>query len=114
MTDTITLPRAVVEQALEGLQSCSAVTHWPALVPSIQALRAALDQHQHESNSDKHLQEKTDHLSTTRSSVPPGWKLVGWWHRVEDTDECDFFYADAINGDCPSCHPCYADIGGEA
>ena len=118
MTDTITLPRSVVEQALATLRM-----YEPSVVKfgltfkhgqdAIAAISAALEQHQHESNSDKHLQEKTDHLSTTRSSVPPGWKLVGWWHQVEDPDECDFFYADAINGDCPSCHPCYADIGGE-
>lgn len=118
MTDNITLPRSVVEQALEALNASMPHNNdmdedWPSHIAARRALRAALEQHQHESNSDNHLQEKTDHLSTTRSSVPPGWKLVGWWHQVEDPDECDFFYADAINGDCPSCHPCYADIGGE-
>lgn len=32
---------------------------------------------------------------------------VGYWHQAEDPDECDFYFADAINGDCPDCQPCY-------
>jgi hypothetical protein len=34
--------REAVQQALEALESCSGVPHWPALQPTITALRAAL------------------------------------------------------------------------
>ena len=34
--------REAVQQALEALESCSGVPHWPALQPTIAALRAAL------------------------------------------------------------------------
>lgn len=44
MTDNITMSRSVVERALKDLQSCSSVTHWPALAPTVDALRAALEQ----------------------------------------------------------------------
>ena len=96
MTDTITLPRSVVEQALEALGENGMPFHDYQVMA---AFRAALAAPQPDAG--------------IPASVPDGWKLVGWWHQVEDPDECDFFYADAINGDCPSCHPCYADIGGE-
>ncbi len=36
--------REAVQQALEALESCSGVPHWPALQPTITALRAALEQ----------------------------------------------------------------------
>lgn len=38
--------RAAAQQALEALKSCSGVPHWPALQPTIDALRAALAQEQ--------------------------------------------------------------------
>jgi hypothetical protein len=49
-----------------------------------------------------------------QSEAPKGWKLVGYWHQAEDPDECDFFLADAINGDCPDCHPCYIPVDDQA
>lgn len=93
MTDKILIDRSVLEQALDAFDVCKTEStgytpHRRLRNAAITALRAALDK--------------------------PACKLVGWWHDVEDSDECDFFYVDAINGDCPSCHPCYADIGGEA
>jgi hypothetical protein len=33
-----------MKQALEALKSCSGVPHWPALQPSITAIRAAIEQ----------------------------------------------------------------------
>ena len=36
--------REAAQQALEALESCSGVPHWPALQPTITALRAALEQ----------------------------------------------------------------------
>jgi hypothetical protein len=36
--------RTAAQQALEALKSCSGVPHWPALQPTITALRAALEQ----------------------------------------------------------------------
>jgi hypothetical protein len=36
--------RAAAQQALEALKSCSGVPHWPALQPTITALKAALAQ----------------------------------------------------------------------
>lgn len=38
-------------------------------------------------------------------------KLIGYYHKAPSGDPCedDFFFADAINGDCPNCHPCYID-----
>ena len=36
--------RKAAQQALEALESCSGVPHWPALQPTITALRAALAQ----------------------------------------------------------------------
>ena len=36
--------RTAAQQALEALKSCSGVPHWPALQPTIAALRAALAQ----------------------------------------------------------------------
>ena len=36
--------RTAAQQALEALKSCSGVPHWPALQPTILALRAALAQ----------------------------------------------------------------------
>ena len=84
----ILIDRAIVEQALETLNAQHIEWFMSKRVQAIEVLRSALDK--------------------------PDCKLVGWWHDVEDPDECDFFYADAINGDCPSCHPCCAAIGGEA
>lgn len=42
---------------------------------------------------------------------PIGWKLIGYYHKASSGDalEDDFFFSDAINGDCPDCHPCYID-----
>jgi hypothetical protein len=34
----------VMKQALDALQSCSSVPHWPALQPTITALRIAIEQ----------------------------------------------------------------------
>jgi hypothetical protein len=38
-------------------------------------------------------------------------QLVGYYHKAPsgDPDEDDMFFADAINGDCPNCHPLYMD-----
>lgn len=43
--------------------------------------------------------------------APKDMKLVGYYHKAPSGDphEDDFFFADAINGDCPHCHPCYMD-----
>ncbi|MFM2007589.1 MAG: hypothetical protein RLZZ09_3244 [Pseudomonadota bacterium] len=40
----MTTLREAAQQALEALESCSGVPHWPALQPTITALRAALEQ----------------------------------------------------------------------
>ncbi len=40
--------REAAQQALEALESCSAVPHWPALQPTITALRDALAQEEQE------------------------------------------------------------------
>jgi hypothetical protein len=40
----MTTLREAAQQALEALKSCSGVPHWPALQPTITALRAALEQ----------------------------------------------------------------------
>ena len=42
MTDTITLPRATVQQALEALEGIHRVGEYPRLQPAITALRVAL------------------------------------------------------------------------
>ena len=63
MTDTVTLPRSVVEQALEHL-TC------PVDEPVREAFRAALEQPQ-------------DHPEQHLDMVPEGWKLVP----VEPTDD---------------------------
>jgi hypothetical protein len=44
----MTTLREAAQQALEALKSCSAVPHWPALQPTITALRDALAQQEQE------------------------------------------------------------------
>jgi hypothetical protein len=44
----MTTLRTAAQQALEALKSCSAVPHWPALQPTITALRDALAQEEQE------------------------------------------------------------------
>lgn len=71
MTDTITLPRSVVEQALEAMDDMASDSRLLSMVPSrVQgfdaardALRAALEQLQ-------------DHVEQHLKMVPFGWKLV--------------------------------------
>ncbi len=50
---TVTVPRAVLEQVLEALQSCSGVPHWTSLQPTITALRAALAQQEQEQEQEQ-------------------------------------------------------------
>jgi len=40
----ITIDKAVLEQALDALEGCMGLPHWPSLLPSINALREALAQ----------------------------------------------------------------------
>jgi hypothetical protein len=44
----MTTLREAAQQALEALKSCSGVPHWPALQPTITALRKALAQREQE------------------------------------------------------------------
>jgi uncharacterized protein with NRDE domain len=44
----MTTLREAAQQALEAMKSCSAVPHWPALQPTITALRDALAQEEQE------------------------------------------------------------------
>ena len=101
MTDTITLPRSVVEQALEDLEMTINYVQSPTrredMRDSIEALRAALEQPQ-----DLHEQ----HLDM----VPAGWKLVPvepadsqiraaqdtWWHACNCETYWDQIYAAMI------------------
>jgi hypothetical protein len=56
------------------------------------------------------ISEKQDITSDVlRAVIEKAWHLVGYYHKAETADECDFYFLDAINGDCPDCHPCYAD-----
>ena len=52
---------------------------------------------------------KTDTLEADAPAIPKTWHLVGYYHKAESADECDFYFKDVINDDCPDCHPCYAD-----
>ena len=92
---TITLPRYMIERAIKGLLDVDKHFYGESEVVARMLAR-----------------EMAKPDTGNPVSVPEGWQLVGWWHQVEDPDECDFFFADAINGDCPHCFPCYADIGG--
>lgn len=96
--------REAAQQALDALQHCL-TAEWvqscdgiwtqdltPA-VKAVTALRHALESEQRDER------EGWD-----------GMTLVGYWHQADDPDECDFYYADAINGDCPQCSPCYTKI----
>ena len=76
----ITIDRAVLQQALEDLQSCSTVTHWPELVPTVDALRAALEQPQVEQEpigeaQDWNSSQKYTHCIWDARVVPVGTKL---------------------------------------
>ena len=53
--------------------------------------------------------EAADMLEADAPAVPKTWHLVGYYHKAESADECDFYFKDVINDDCPDCHPCYAD-----
>ena len=68
MTDTVTLPRSVVEQALEALNASKPhnsdiAEDWSSHIAARRALRAALEQPQ-------------DHPEQHLDMVPEGWKLV--------------------------------------
>ena len=65
MTDTITLPRSVVEQALEAFSVATTplARDRQKVLLAIEALHAALDQPQ-------------DHTEQNLNMVPAGWKLV--------------------------------------
>ena len=53
--------------------------------------------------------EAADMLEADAPAIPKTWHLVGYYHKAESADECDFYFKDVINDDCPDCHPCYAD-----
>ena len=55
------------------------------------------------------INEAADMLEADAPAIPKTWHLVGYYHKAESADECDFYFKDVINDDCPDCHPCYAD-----
>ena len=97
MTDTITLPRSVVEQALEALNP-TASGNWTSTIAlnaeaAIHALRAALEQ--------------PNHIAQHLNMVPEGWRPVPveptdsqiraaqdtWWHACNSEMYWDQIYA---------------------
>ena len=98
MNDTITLPRSVVEQALEALNASMPHNNdmeedWPSHIAARRALRAALKQPQ-----------------VNSPEIPEGWKLVPvepadsqiraaqdtWWHACNCETYWDQIYAAMI------------------
>ena len=55
------------------------------------------------------MAQAADMLEADAPAIPKTWHLVGYYHKAESADECDFYFKDVINDDCPDCHPCYAD-----
>ena len=55
------------------------------------------------------MEQAADMLEADAPAIPKTWHLVGYYHKAESADECDFYFKDVINDDCPDCHPCYAD-----
>ena len=101
-TDTITLPRSVVEQALEALNASMPHNNnmdqdWPSHIAARRTLRAALEQPQ-------------DHPEQHLDMVPAGWKAVPvqptdfqiraaqytWWHACNCETYWDQIYAAMI------------------
>ena len=57
----MTTLREAAQQALEALESCAGVPHWPALQPTITALRVALAQEEQErANISQNLKSRLD------------------------------------------------------
>ena len=84
MTDNITMPRSVVERALEALYTSMPHNNdmdedWPSHIAARRALRAALEQ--------------PNHIAQHLNMVPEGWKLVP----VEPTAEMLNAWCEAEN-----------------
>ena len=57
----MTTLREAAQQALEAMESCAGVPHWPALQPTITALRVALAQEEQErANISQNLKSRLD------------------------------------------------------
>lgn len=94
--------------------------HGPKFAFKVGAQQFTLDYEPTEPGEFEFMRDMLIHAFTTftpdvktaqAGQVPKDMKLVGYYHKAPSGDphEDDFFFADAINGDCPHCHPCYMD-----